>query len=108
MPLLYLLLVAGCAPLASPPSAPTVAIEPASPTVDDDLRCVIVTESIDPDEQEVHYRYDWSVDEAWLGLDTADLTSDQTRSGEVWACRAYGVDESQDSEPSEPASVTIP
>lgn len=105
---LLLLFLPGCAPLSSPPSAPTVAIEPAAPTVDDALRCVVVEESVDPDGQEVEYRFDWAVDESWLGLESADLAADQTRSGETWSCRALAFDHSLESEPSEPATVTIP
>ncbi len=105
---LPLLLLVGCGPLSSPPTAPTVAIEPESPTADDALRCVIVQESVDPDEQAVTYRFDWAVDGSWLGLDSADLSADQTRSGEEWSCRGYGVDESLESEPSEAATVLIP
>lgn len=105
---LLLLVLPGCGPLSSPPSVPSVAIEPSSPTADDALRCVVVEESVDPDGQTVAYRFDWAVDDSWLGLEEADLPADQTRSGEVWSGHAVAYDESLESEPSEAASVTIP
>jgi hypothetical protein len=105
---LLLLLLAGCGPLSSPPTTPSVAIEPASPTVDDSLTCVLTAQSTDPDGQMVDYRFDWAVDGEWLGLEDAVLPAAQTRSGEEWSCRAIAFDESLESEPSEPAVVTIP
>lgn len=105
---LLLLTLAGCGPLTSPPTVPEVAIEPASPTVDDNLTCVVTLESEDPDGQVVDYRFDWAVNDQWLGIEDAVLMADQTQSGETWSCRAVAFDNSLDSEPSEPASVTIP
>ena len=74
------------------PSAPTVSINPAEPTDDDVLICVIDTESVDPDGDAVTYTYAWSVDGADTGRTGKTLGSDITEVGQQWTCTAIASD----------------
>lgn len=74
------------------PSAPTVSINPAEPTDDDVLTCVIDTESVDPDGDAVTYTYAWSVDGADTGLTGTTVSPSSTESGEQWTCTVTASD----------------
>ena len=74
------------------PSAPTVSINPAEPTDDDVLTCVIDTESVDPDGDAVTYTYAWSVDGADTGVTSATVSPSATESGEQWTCTVTASD----------------
>ena len=50
-----------------PPSAPTIAIEPTTPTTVDVLSAVIVVDSVDPDGDAVSYEYAWTINSVWVG-----------------------------------------
>ena len=88
------------------PSAPTVSINPAEPTDDDVLTCVIDTESVDPDGDAVTYTYAWSVDGADTGRTGETLGSDITEVGQQWTCTAIASDGDLETQSSS-ASVEI-
>src|SRR5690606_6872055 len=58
------------APVNTPPTAPVVAIEPETPNRNNDLTCVITTESEDVDGDSVVYTFSWMVDGADAMIDT--------------------------------------
>jgi hypothetical protein len=82
------------------PGAPSVVIDPPLAIGGvDDLRCVVRTESVDDDGDQVSYSMSWllngtvsvaGVDGEWPG-DT--LTADQTQGGEIWSCVAVPTDD---------------
>jgi len=89
-----------------PPTAPVIAIEPAEPQAGEDLTCVIVEPSTDPDGDEVAYAYAWTAH----GLDT-NLTADTvpgayTQQGEEWSCTVVAADGQAESPPAV-ATITI-
>jgi hypothetical protein len=89
------------------PSAPGVEIDPATPSVAQDLLCSIVTASADPDAGDVvSYGYAWERDGVPAGPASALLPWTETAAGEVWTCVVTPNDGSEDGEPGE-ASVTI-
>ncbi len=67
------------------PSAPEIAITPAAPADAQDLAVTILTPAVDPDGDEVSYRYTWRLD----GTVREDLTSEdvpasETVDGQSW------------------------
>ena len=75
------------------PSAPTVAISPASPSDSATLRAVNEVGSIDLEGDPVTYRYEWSQN----GVIQADLTSDfvaseLTLDADVWTLNVFASD----------------
>ncbi len=109
----------------TPPGAPTVAIEPSSPTAGvDDLVCVIDTDATDADGDSLTYTMSWSVDGlaygssadtadtgAWVGPLTTTWTDDtvaaeDVQSGDTWTCVATPHDGEDDGDTDE-ASVTL-
>jgi hypothetical protein len=94
------------------PTAPTVVIDPASPTADEALQCVVETASTDVDGDALAYTFSWTRDGvAFTALDRTDwpddtVPADTTVAGEVWACTAV-PDDALDEGPAATASVTI-
>jgi hypothetical protein len=76
----------------TPPSAPVVEIIPASPRPSDDLRCRVVEEAVDAEQDVLQHRARWLVD----GVDTGNpgwmVPADWTRVGEVWSCSVVAND----------------
>ncbi len=75
------------------PSAPTVAISPASPSESATLRALIEVDSVDLEGEPVAYRYEWSQN----GVIQADLTSDYvdselTLDADVWTLNVFASD----------------
>ena len=63
-------------PADLPPTAPTVVVEPADPTTDDDLTCMVTIASTDPEGVAVTHRF------AWLRDGSSTAFSDRPRRGE--------------------------
>ena len=80
------------APTNVPPTLPTIHIQPEDATVEDDLTCMITTQSYDLDE--VLYRFRWYRD----GVFAKDLGEKQvvpsslTAVAETWSCRVRATD----------------
>ncbi len=88
------------------PSGAAIAIEPAAPTDEDDLACVIVTASTDPNGDAVSYRYAWSIDGADAGVATETVSAALTSGGKTWTCTVTPTDGTLDGVPAT-ASATI-
>ncbi|MDH7564232.1 MAG: PKD domain-containing protein [Candidatus Bathyarchaeota archaeon] len=89
------------------PSAPTIEITPAEPLTEDDLACVIITPSVDPDGDTITYVYQWyknGVLETELKTDTVPYSL--TSKGEKWKCVVIPFD-GKGYGPSAEAEVTI-
>ena len=94
------------APINVPPTRPGVAIEPANPTTNLDLACVIVAPSYDLDP--VRYRRAWyrnGLFQKTIG-DVASVPAALTAAGETWTCRVRATDGIETSPVAE-AAVTI-
>ena len=77
----------------SPPSTPGIALAPANPPAADDLVVTVVTESEDPDGDNVEYNVVWSVDgEVVEGANSLVLPSMFTTRGETWSVRITAFD----------------
>ncbi|PCC72911.1 GON domain-containing protein [Nannocystis exedens] len=90
----------------TPPTAPVVAITPASPTALDDLVCSVTTESTDPDGDAVSYTFVWTRDGVDAGLATETVPAAELADGQEWECivtPSDGIDEG----PSGAAKVQI-
>jgi len=80
----------------TPPTAPTVELQPAMPTAgQDDLFCDILTDSDDDDSDPISYSFSWIRDGAnWFGsTSTTDISGDTIAAadlleGERWECEA--------------------
>ena len=71
----------------SPPSAPVVDVIPASPLTTDDLVCIIVTPSVDPDGDTVTYTYEWYKNDILQPEYTTNtVPASATTVGDVWKC----------------------
>lgn len=77
----------------SPPTVPTVRIEPADATGRDDLRCALDAEATDADDDALDHRFSWLRDGAETGITTPEVAASLTVVGEEWTCRAVAADE---------------
>ncbi|MFT7518687.1 MAG: hypothetical protein ACI9MC_000819 [Kiritimatiellia bacterium] len=85
------------------PTAPDVTIEPEEPipTIDD-MTCAIVLDSTDRDDEDVKYRFEWTVDGAkFTGAISADnpgdtIHRDDYSDDEEWKCIAIPYDSDDD------------
>jgi hypothetical protein len=71
----------------SPPSAPVVDVTPDFPVTTDDLVCIIITPSIDPDGDPVTYTYEWYKNGILQSAYTTNtVPASATTVGDVWKC----------------------
>jgi len=70
----------------TPPTAPVVAITPASPTRRDDLSCTVTTESTDADGDPISYAFSWTRDGADAGVASMTVPAAEIEVGEAWTC----------------------
>lgn len=90
----------------SPPTAPVIAIEGSAE--DEDLRCMIVRESTDPDEGDrISYRYGWLVDGRATGETSERISAEYTEHGQRWTCEVHAVDDEGARSPVARVTVTI-
>ena len=75
-----------------PPTLPVLEIQPAAPTVDDDLSCVITQPSVDPDGGEISYTFEWFLDGGLFSTDDAEVDSADTQEGDEWMCQVEAWD----------------
>ena len=54
--------------------------------------CTIVTEAVDPNEDELTYSYEWKVDGADAGIASDTVTASNTSSWEEWTCSVVASD----------------
>lgn len=67
----------------TPPTAPKIALEPASPTVADAVEAKITQESVDADGGAISYVYSWSVDGKPVAGDTAKQPAGVAKKGQL-------------------------
>jgi subtilisin len=92
----------------SAPSAPEVAISPASPLTADDLVCNITKPSTDPNSDTVTYSYAWSKNGTTQnGLITNTVAASYTQKGDKWQCTVTPNDGFVDGPSGTSAEVTI-
>jgi PKD repeat protein len=71
----------------SPPSAPVIDVTPDFPVTTDDLVCIIITPSIDPDGDPVTYTYEWYKNDILQPAYTTNtVPASATTVGDVWKC----------------------
>ncbi len=74
------------APENTPPSAPTVLIEPDPAYCNDTLTCIILISSYDADNDTVTYFYEWFRNGSTTGLMEETVSPTQTSIGDEWTC----------------------
>jgi hypothetical protein len=87
----------------TPPTSPTVAIEPAQPTVRSGLRAVIAIPSTDRDQDRLSYHFTWyrdGVRAVEVGDDPV-ITPDKVKRGEEWRVVVTATDGEGESPPAE-------
>jgi hypothetical protein len=88
--------------LNSPPTAPTVSIEPASPTCVQDLVCSIDAVSTDADSDAISYTFTWTIDGDVFEVSEEDSPSGDTVLGmytscsQTWVCTVTPNDGTED------------
>jgi hypothetical protein len=71
----------------SPPSAPVIDLTPDFPATTDDLVCIIITPSVDPDGDPVTYTYEWYKNDILQpAYTTSTLPASATTVGDIWKC----------------------
>jgi len=93
-------------PADLPPTAPTVVVDPAAPTTEDDLTCTITIASTDPEGLAVTHRFVWSRNGTPTALTDPNVAASNTAKGETWTCDVVGNDGVSDG-PVGSDSVTI-
>ena len=84
----------------SPPSSPTVAIEPAEPTGADTLVAVTLDEAVDPDGDYLTTSWIWYRDDERMGgLTGPEIVPEHTSKGETWEVRVVVSDGYTDADP---------
>ena len=68
----------------SPPSAPGIAISPVTPVAGGVFGVSIVEPSVDPDGDEVSYRYAWTIDGVVSEVTSAEVSGIATEDLQVW------------------------
>lgn len=96
----------------SAPTAPWVLVDdPRGGVVD--LVCRLAEPAVDPDEDTLSYRFDWTADgEPFTGTRTTELRGDTVpqsalRMDQDWTCIATARDDALEGPPSEPSTVTV-
>jgi len=96
----------------TPPTAPSIRINPSSPSPSDTLRCQLTTASTDADGDSLSYSAAWTRNgSTYSGGSTSSFTRDTipasaTSSGETWVCQVT-VTDGTDSAVSSTASVEV-
>jgi len=88
------------------PSAPEVSIHPSEPATNQPLQCVVLTEAVDPDGDELTTTFAWSVDGTETPLTEDTIAKTETAPGETWTCIASASDGELSSEEAT-ASATV-
>lgn len=88
------------------PEAPTISIDPASPSTDDMLSALIVTDSLDADNDSISYSYEWTKDGGSTPHASSTIASALTDTNEYWAVTITPNDSESDG-PTVVAAVTI-
>ncbi len=89
-----------------PPSQPVVTIEPLEPVDADDLHCVVLISSVDPEEDPVSYQFAWRREGEDTGIIESVVQSAHTFPDDAWTCLVIPTDGANDGPPGE-ATVTI-
>ena len=76
----------------TPPTTPVIEILPGSPGPDDNLNCVIVSPSIDPDGGSISYTFEWLLDGNLQPITVSEVAFSQTATGQEWTL--YGMQSS--------------
>ena len=69
-----------------PPTAPEIHVEPSVAMVDEDLACIIDVESVDSNNDPIHYAFAWTVDGVPSAITQPALPAALTSEGETWTC----------------------
>jgi hypothetical protein len=91
----------------TPPSSPTITIEPSSPTPGDSLQCVLLSRGADRDADTVLHRISWTQDGERVDttlLENGDNPLDTVPpglvgAGETWRCTVVAYDGEEEGEP---------
>ncbi|MFZ5478779.1 MAG: Ig-like domain-containing protein [Myxococcota bacterium] len=70
----------------SPPTAPVVAIDPELPEDDDNLECLILTDSTDADGDSISYTYSWKKNGVRSAITSSTVPRASTSNNETWEC----------------------
>ena len=90
---------ATCTARDTPPTAPTVALDPAAPTALTGIAVDLVARSVDGDGDPVTYRYAWTRDGTPVALDGPLVPPRTLRHGEVWRVEVTPGDGEEDGPP---------
>lgn len=72
--------------LNSPPTAPTVTLQPSSPYAQEDLSCAVASPGTDSDGDTVSYSYGWSRNGSPQPYSGPTLSGSYTSQGQQWTC----------------------
>ena len=86
------------------PSAPVVQVTPTGPSVNFDLHCNVVGESVDPDGDAITYHYQWFLNGAPTQHRQPTLPASVTEEDDLWRCVVVASDGLSDSAPSQCAN----
>jgi alpha-tubulin suppressor-like RCC1 family protein/formylglycine-generating enzyme required for sulfatase activity len=90
----------------TPPTQPSISIEPSNPTPLDDLSCTITSSSTDAQSHPITYAYAWTRNTTTTTLTTSTVGFSLTDSGDTWTCRVTPHDGMVDG-PAGTATATV-
>jgi len=91
------------------PTAPLLEIQPKDPKSDQAIRCVLKTAALDPDNDKIRYRFEWTKDglKQPFAAQTDNVPARLTKENDIWQCTVYASDGKQESPRAESAEVVV-
>ena len=87
------------------PEAPAVTIDPPGPRANQGFTCVLSSEPVDPDGDEVSLTFDWLMDGSPQGISDPAIAAELTLEGQEWTCVVTASDGELASEPGEASAI---
>ncbi len=91
----------------SPPSAPTLVIDPPDPAPGQPLNCLVEAPSVDPDGDEVSVAFAWLLDGEPTEFTGPQLPGGQTQADQSWQCVGTPTDGADEGQPGSSPVVNV-
>ena len=89
----------GTAPENTPPEAPGISVQPATPGVGEPIACVVDRASVDVDGDTVWYRFNWTHNDEETDITDGLVPPDSVGQGDRWTCIVTPTDGIDEGEP---------
>ena len=91
----------------SKPTAPVVTINPDTAYTNNNLECLITSDSFDSDNDNIKYSYYWYKNAKKVNLNSNKINNNNTKTGDEWYCKVIPSDGSSQGEESVSQKIEI-